>query len=235
MDARVWKASLNASAPVVRARQSFLCRLCVSLICAVLFVVVVLLGLNAANQYPRFLAMAQQQQQNGIDVWENICGSGSIQRPSSLVRCADAHAAVNMVVRHVALEETIAAVLKSAETYLSEHIGNINPISWTLRRCGTETTCHYVLWKSLDAFTSSLWIMTLTSVCVCLGLFYCCYLWPLNGLQRLLSVRSAAMSKRIHDDAAVAIDTAGNTGTFLATHNYPLPAQSLSSHSVKKT
>lgn len=200
-----WLATAN---PVVRARRSMLAQMAIAAACAVAFLVLAVFGLSAANLYPRFLAEAEQRQRNGIEVWTNVCKQGAVRLPNSLVHCATAHADAGMVVRRVALEDTLSSVLQSAEAYVSNLIGHINPISWVLRRCGTESTCHYVAWKSVDAFTSSLWIMTCAVVCIAVGVFYCCWRWPIERLRHWLAVRQVAASKRTDDSAAVLINTA---------------------------
>ncbi len=200
-----WLAATN---PVARAQRGMLVQMAVAVACVATLLVLAALGLSAANLYPRFLAEAEQRQRYGIDVWTNVCKQGSVRLPNSLVHCAKAHADAGMVVRRVALEDTLSAVLRSAEAGVSNLIGHINPISWVLHRCGTESTCHYVAWKSVDAFTSSLWIMTCAVACVAVGVFYCCWRWPIERIRHWMAVRQVAASKRTDDESAVQINTA---------------------------
>lgn len=182
--------------PVTRARWTMQMQMCVALLLGTVVMALGGMWLHGANQYPRFLAAATQRRRNGEHVWVHVCKEGEVQHPVSLVRCADAQADAALSVRRVALEETLAAVLHSLEQGLSERLGNVNPVYWVVRRCGVDTMCHYVLWKSVDAVTSSMWI-TVPALALLGGLiFYCCWRWPVDRVRTWMEVKRVSDAKR---------------------------------------
>lgn len=118
------------------------------------------LVLHGANLYPRFRAVAENEQRNGAYVWQTTCGEGKIFQPEALVQCQRARQMAELSVRSVALEHTLEHLWREMEDGVTSRLGWLNPLRWI--HCGPDTTCHYVIWKCVDMLVSS----TVLLICV---------------------------------------------------------------------
>jgi len=117
------------------------------------------LVLHGANQFPRFRAVLENERRNYLHVWVTACGSGAVLQPPELVPCAEAQWRAHIDVRNLALEQTVLHVLNDIEDGATTVLRLFNPLRWL--SCTADSTCHYVVWKCVDTFFSSLWVMAL--------------------------------------------------------------------------
>ncbi len=195
-----------------RAQWSMVMRIAVSVATIAGCAIVAVLTLRGVNRFPVFLAYAEQVQRDGAVVWMEVCKQGTIAHPSNLVRCTDALADSNSSPRKVAIENTLSELFDTTDRALHAHVGSLNPLSWITRNCATGTVCHYVLWKSLDVITSSVFVMTALLLLAIAALVYLCCVWPANGVQRWLVMRRTERDKRNDDPGGrVSMDMDGAT------------------------
>lgn len=80
-----------------------------------------------------------------------------------------------------------------AERWASDRFGSLNPVRYL--GCGTGTTCHYVLWKSLDMLISSTVLLVVAVVVVTLTLAYLVWRGPLTSHSYLQWQQFLALQK----------------------------------------
>lgn len=116
-------------------------------------VALLLLALHAWNVYPGFYTTLAQEQKEGLDVWQQVCGSGTAQVVHSpLINCRQAQRDMDMNVRSKALEKTLLHLLEDFNVFPS--LG-----------CGQGSMCAYVLWKSVDTlFSYTLLLLTVVGL-----------------------------------------------------------------------
>ncbi len=183
-------------------------------------VVLLTLVLHGANLYPRFRAVAENEQRNGAYVWQTTCGEGQIYQPEALVQCERARQMAQLNVRSVALEHTLEHLLRELERGLTSRL--FNPFA--LFACASGSSCHYVLFKCLDMLVSSTLLLVVAAVVVVLALCYGLWRGPLRTFAELHAQR--AQRELVQTQLLLAANTKGLLGAT-PIDLYPQPQQQL--------